>query len=121
MTFLYFVLDVCFYNYTPFKTDILLHALLDKKENKWIYFGSILLIDFLLLAKGKLFLIYLVLYFFNKKIKYSYQNIREVYLRFIVLYILYKIGVFFLFHAFVFEIFGFFINLLLIFITHKKF
>lgn len=121
MTFLYFVLDVCFYNYTGFKTDILLHSLLDKRENKWVYFGSILLIDFLLLARGKFFFLYTILYLFNKKIKGSYERIGSIYIRFFILYLLYKLFVFFLFHTFVFEIFGFLINLLIIFITHKKF
>lgn len=121
MTFLYFLVDVCFYNYTGFKTDILLHALLDKKENKWVYFGSILFIDFLLLLRGKFFLLYTILYLLNQKIKGSYERIESIYLRFFILYVLYKLLVFFLFHTFVFEIFGFFINLLLIFITHKKF
>lgn len=120
MTFLYFVLDVCFYNYTLFKTDILLHTLLDKKEKKWIYFGSILFIDFLLHTDGKLFLVYTILYFLNQKIKGSYERMKSIYIRFFILYVLYKLFVFLLFHTFVFEIFGFFINLLLLFIMHKK-
>lgn len=121
MTFLYFLVDVCFYNYTSFKTDFLLHALLDKKENVWVYFICILCIDFLLLAHGKLFLLYTLLYFFNRKIKGTNENIKSVFTRFIVLYIFYKIGVLILFHTFVFEVFGFLITLLVLFITHKKF
>ena len=121
MTFLYFLVDVCFYNFTSFKTDILLHSLLDKKESIWVYFVSILLIDFLLLSYGKFFLLYAILFFINCRIKYSYQNIGSIYKRFFFLYLFYKIGVYLLFHTFVFEIFGFIINLLLIFIMHKKF
>lgn len=121
MTFLYFLLDVCFYNYTGFKTDILLHTLLEKKEKIWVYFGSILLIDFLLHFNGKFFLVYAILYFLSKKIKGSYERMKSIYFRFFILYILYKILVFCIFHTFVFEIFGFLINLLLIFLMHKKF
>lgn len=121
MTFLYFLLDVCFYNFTSFKTDILLHSLLDKKKNSFLYFGSILFIDFLLRSYGKFFLIYTILFIINCKIKYSYQNIGSVFKRFFVLYVLYKIGVFFLFGTISFDIVGFFINLLIIFILNKKF
>lgn len=120
MTFLYFVVDVCFYNYTSFKTDFLLHALLEKKKNIWIYFGSILFIDFLLLAHGKLFLLYALLYFLNRRMKGSRENLKSVLARFLILYILYKMGVFFLFHTFAFEIFGFLITILVLCITHKK-
>ncbi len=121
MTFLYFILDVCFYNFTSFKTDILLSSLLEKKINVIVYVISILFIDLLLLAHGKLFLLYTILFLISRKIKCSYQNMGSIYKRFLILYIFYKIGVFFLFKTFVFEIFGFLINLLLIFLTHKKF
>ncbi len=121
MTFFYFILDVCFYNYTGFKTDILLHSLLEKKEKKWVYFFSIFLIDFLLLARGRFFLLYSILYLLNRKIKGSFYRIGSIYMRFFILYIFYKLFVFLFFHTFVFEIFGFFLNLLLIFIMHKRF
>lgn len=120
MIFLYFVLDVCFYNFTSFKTDILLHSLLDKNKHTWVYFVTMLFIDFLLLAHGKFFLLYTILFFINKKIKYSYQSIGSLYKRFLFLYFLYKIVVFLLFSTFGFEVFGFGINLLILFVTHKK-
>lgn len=121
MTLLYFFLDVCVYNYTSFRTDFLLHALLEKRENKLFYFGSILWIDWLLVAQGKLFLLYAILYGINKKIKLSYQEIKFVFWRFLIVYILYKIGIFLLFHQFVFDCIGFFFNLVLLFLLHKKF
>ena len=121
MTFLYFIFDVCLYNYTMLKTDFLVHSLLDKKENKYIYFFSILFIDFLLMTKGQFFLIYTILFFLNKKIKISYQNITSLFLRFFILYIIYKIGVFLLFQKFVFDILGFLFNLIIIFVSYKKF
>ncbi len=120
MTFLYFVLDIVFYNYTSLKTNFLLLSFLEQKEKKWIFFASILLIDCLLLAKGKLLILYTTLYLLNKKIKCSYQYMESLFLRFIILYILYKIGVFCLFHTFTFEIFGFLIHFLMILIMHKK-
>ena len=121
MTFLYFIFDVCLYNYTMLKTDFLVHSLLDKKENKYIYFFSILFIDFLLLAKGRLFLIYSILFFLNKRIKLTSQNITSLFIRFFLLYIIYKIGVLLLFQKFVFDIYGFLFNLIIIFISYKKF
>ncbi len=121
MTFLYFLLDVCFYNYTSIKTDFLLHALLEKKERKFMYFISIMAIDFLLLAKGKLFLLFMILYGINKILKLSYQNIKEVFLRFFLFYLIYKLGVYILFKTFVFDYFGFAINFLVLYIFHKKF
>lgn len=121
MTFLYFVLDTCFYNYTFFKTDFLLHTLLEKKHTKIFYFLSILAIDILLFTKGKIFLLYTILYFLNKKIKFSYQNIHGIFFRFFFLYFFYKIGIFLLFQNFNFDIFGFLISLLVLFICHKKF
>ncbi len=121
MTFLYFLLDVCFYNYTFIKTDFLLHALLEKKESKFMYFISIMTIDFLLLVKGKLFLLFLILYGINKILKLSYQNIKEVFLRFCLLYLIYKLGVYVLFKTFVFDCLGFAINFLVLYVFHKKF
>lgn len=120
MTFLYFVVDICFYNYTSFKTDIILHALLEKKKNKFLFFLSLLFIDFLLQTYGRFFLLYTILYFINKRIKCSLETLLGVFSRFLLLYLLYKIGVFLLFWKFVFEPFGFFINLLLLGIMHKK-
>lgn len=120
MSILYFILDTCFYNYTFFKTDFLLHTLLEKKTTKIFYFLSILAIDLLLLARGRIFLLYTILYFLNKRIKLSYQNIRTIFLRFFLLYFVYKIGVFLLFQNFTFDIFGFFISLLVLYICHKK-
>lgn len=121
MTFLYFVLDICLYNYTMLKTDFLVHSLLDKKENKYFYFFSILFIDFLLVTKGRLFLIYTILFILNKKIKLSYQNITSIFLRFFILYLIYKIGILLLFQKFIFDIYGFLFNLVIIFISYKKF
>lgn len=121
MTFLYFVFDVCLYNYTMLKTDFLVHSLLDKKENKYFYFASILFIDFLLMTKGKLFLIYSFLFLLNKKIKISYQNVTSLFIRFFLLYLIYKIGVFLLFQKFIFDIYGFLFNLIILFVSYKKF
>lgn len=86
-----------------------------------MYFISIMTIDFLLLVKGKLFLLFLILYGINKILKLSYQNIKEVFLRFCLLYLIYKLGVYVLFKTFVFDCLGFAINFLVLYVFHKKF
>lgn len=121
MTFLYFVLDVCFYNFTSIKTDFLLQIFFERKENKFFYYGSLIFIDWLLLANGKFFLLYVLLSILNKKIKLSYQDIQFLFLRFFLLYVFYKIGIFLLFQQFIFDWLGFIFNLLLLFLLHKKF
>ncbi len=121
MTLLWFLLDVMFYNYTPLKTELILLCFLDKKESKIIRFFSFFLIDFLLLAKGRLLLTYLILYGFNSFFKCSYQNFFGLVKRFFLLSLFYKILIFFFFYKFVFSILGFLITFLFLFIGYKKF
>ncbi len=121
MIFLHFLVDVCFYNFTPFKTDFLLLEATSVKNNKLMYFFSIIAIDLLLYTQGKIILLFTILFFLNQFLKISYQNISKIFLRFFYLYFFYKIGIFLLFHTFVFDLFGFLFNLLLLYLWHKKF
>lgn len=114
MTFLYFIVDVCFYNFTSFKTDFLLHAILEKKEPKLFFWLALLGIDFLLNTHLKLFLLYLFLFFLNHQWKLSLEK------RFLLNFLFYKIGVFLFFQTFFFDPWGFFITFLYLFISHKN-
>ena len=68
-----------------------------------------------------LWIVFFILYGINKILKLSYQNIKEVFLRFCLLYLIYKLGVYVLFKTFVFDCLGFAINFLVLYVFHKKF
>lgn len=85
MAILYFLLDICFYNYTFLKTNFLLLSIFDKKTklfNILIY----LLIDLLLSCHGFIFLLFTIFIFINSKIK-----IRNKIIRFIFFYLIYSL------------------------------
>lgn len=117
MTIIYFLIDICFYNYTSINTNLILLSLLNKKEKIYSLF-LIILIDILLNLQGHYFFISLILYFFNQKIKLSYINIKDLILRYFINYTLYLILVLIIFHTWNFQILGILIDLLFIFL-HK--
>ncbi len=110
MIYLHFLLDICFYNFTPFKTNLCLLPLLEKRDFKF-FFIWILMIDFLLSFHLRYFFIFLVLHFFNRFIKLPHSFYYLV-LRFCLLFVLYHLFVFVLFQKLEFNIWGFFIDLL---------
>ena len=120
MTFLFFLLDVTFYNLTPFKTDFLLHIFSEKKENKALFFLTLLWIDFVLKANLKFFILYFLLFWLNRFFKLPDTHLSYTIKRFILNYIFYKIGVLVLFHTFFLDFWGFFITFLFLIISHKS-
>ncbi len=119
MIFLYFILDVCIYNYTNFQTNILMLSFFEPKL-KIPYFLTILFIDYLLLSKGKIFIIYSILYFINKKIKLNNFGNSNLFIKFIILNSIYICLTLILFQKAIFNIGGIIINFIILFICYKK-
>lgn len=87
MTFLLFLVDVCFYNYTSLKTYFLLLSIFDKRTKLNIIFY--LLIDLIIGANFLLFITYTLLFILNKFLK-----LRNIFLRFTVIFLIYKLLIF---------------------------
>lgn len=119
MTFLILLLDICFYNFTPLKTNLFLLMLLNKKEKFLPYLFVGVILEIFLKTYGRFFIIWLLLYFLNQKIKIC-PSFFEVFIRFLQLYIIYLILVYFLFGKFVFQISGLLVNLLFVTISYKN-
>lgn len=118
MIYLHFLLDICFYNFTPFKTNLCLLPLLEKRDFK-IFFIWILFIDFLLSFHLRYFFIFLLLYFFNRFIKLP-RSFFYLAVRFIFLFLLYHLLAFLLFQQIEFNFWGFLIDLLFLRIESLK-
>ncbi len=120
MIFLFFVLDIVFYNYTHLKTNFVLLSLLEKEEPKSSLFLSFWAVDFLLGLNGKFFLLFFLLYLISSLFKGSLYSINYLFLHFVLLYSFYKILVLILFHTFSLDSIGLVLNLLFIYVMHKK-
>lgn len=120
MIFLYFLLDVAFYNYTAWSTHIFLITFLEKKKKNLASFFLALLIDYLLAYKGKFFLIFLVLYILNRELKISYDKWTSVFFRFFLLFVSYHFLTLLLFHQIVFDPIGLGITILFVGFSYKN-
>lgn len=117
MIWLYFFLDILFYNFTPWKTNLILLSLYEK-ENSFFYFFSCLLLDIFLQGYGRWFLLFLGLYFLSKKMKRN--HFKTTFYSFILLYLLYTVFILLFFQVFSFSTIGILINFLFLFISYKN-
>lgn len=120
MIFLYFLLDLTFYNYTAWKTHFFLLTFLEKKKNDKITFFLVLLIDYLLTYKGKFFLSFFFLFLINRQIKISYENWTSNYSRFFLLFVLYQVFTYLLYHKITIDPVGFLLTLIFVGFGYKK-
>lgn len=120
MIFLYFLLDLTFYNYTAWKTHFFLLTFLEKKKNDKITFFLILLIDYLLTYKGKFFLSFFFLFLINRQIKISYESWTSNYSRFFLLFVLYQVFTHLLYHKIAIDPVGFLLTLIFVGFGYKK-
>jgi len=120
MIFLYFLLDLTFYNYTAWKTHFFLLTFLEKKKNDKITFFLALLIDYLLTYKGKFFLSFLFLFLINSQIKISYESWTSNYSRFFLLFVLYQVFTYLLYHKIAIDPVGFLLTLIFVGFGYKK-
>lgn len=120
MILLYFLLDLCFYNFTALKTNLILLSLLDKDNNKYFYFFISLIIDYLLQGKGKLFLILAILFFLNKYIKGSYNQSIKIIGRFLILFLFFQMLTLIFFKHWTFNLPGFLLNIIFALFGYKN-
>lgn len=120
MTILYFILDICFYNFTSFKTHLLLLSFLEKKKENLFHFLEFLFIEIILQTHGKLLFILILLFFFNKKLKIPNTSVFAYTKRFFLLFLLYQILTFLFFQKFVFSLSGIMISLFFLIISYKN-
>lgn len=120
MIFLYFLLDLTFYNYTAWKTHFFLLTFLEKKKNDKITFFLVLLIDYLLTYNGKFFLSFFFLFLINRQIKISYESWTSNYSRFFLLFVLYQVFTYLLYHKIAIDPVGFLLTLIFVGFSYKK-
>ncbi len=120
MIFLYFLLDVVFYNYTSWQTHLFLLAFLEKKSKTKTLLLFAFIIDYLLSYQGKFFLPFLLLWFLNQSLKISYEQWTSHYLRFFLLYGIYQTLTFLLFHILTIQAKGLLLTLLFVGFSYKK-
>ena len=121
MILLYFFMDVCFYNYTSWKTTLFLVSLTEKDEKFLSFLFYLTGITLLLHASFKFFLLGLILYIFTKKINITTPNFKRCFLCFFILYILYQFLAYLFFQKVIFSISGFLINIAFLFFSYKFF
>ncbi len=119
MILLYVLIDICFYNYTNWKTHIFLVSFLNHQKKEF-FIPIAIAIDFFLHAKGRFFLILLILYFSSEKITYTAHHFPKRCLHYFILYVLYQLLTFIFFHKITFNFFGVIIDLLFVYISDNK-
>lgn len=120
MIALYFLLDVVFYNYTGWATQIFLLTFLEKENKKVFTLLFAFIIDYLLFYKGKFFLLFLILYFVNKQVRLSYYRWSSSFLRFLLLFFIYQLVIVGITKNLYISPFGFLINLIFVAFSYKN-
>lgn len=119
MLLLYFFMDVCFYNYTSWKTNLILVSLIEREKRFFPFLFYLTGITLLLHASMKLFTLFFILYILTKKISIATPNFRRSFLSFFFLYLLYQFLSYLFFQKVIFSFSGFLINIAFLFFSYK--
>ncbi len=120
MIFLYFLLDIAFYNYTSCQTALFLLAILEKWENKYIPILASIFFDYLLHMRGRFALIFIMLYLLNKYLKVTKNTIAKRIFQFSILLFFYTLVVFLMYHKWTWNLSGLLVTFFFVVFSYKK-
>lgn len=119
MTFLYFLLDIVFYNFTPWKTTIFLLSFAEKEKNISKLF-QVLIADYLFHGKGRLFFLFFTLFLINKPIKLNNYRRKELTIRILFLNMTFLLLLYIIKQVCLLDKIGFCITLLFLQFSYKR-
>lgn len=119
MILIYFLLDICFYNFTIFPTYLFLIPLVEKEHNLFSFLFYMGIAFLLLNFSWKFLCLFILLYVINTKIKIKTPNFKRVFFCFCILYFFFFLFSFLLYQKIIINTFGLLITIFFLFFSYK--